>query len=1291
MRGMIKFLAVPGLLLGLGLANAQQSTPAIPLKASYEISVGGITRSLTVATDEIAVKQSDGQRTITKTASGDAAREARAQRARGGATQEVEIVLKDSNNGSKSGRPKEAARHFVTREILVKLKPGQTAKAIAQNAGVTVVREPSHAAGFVILDAATAEAALAAMEALRAMPGVESADVLVATQKGKKFTPNDPLFSEQWHHRNTSQLGGALWIDTGITTAWDSFKGSGITIAIVDDGVEHTHPDLQPNYNTAIDYDYNSGDEDPAPVSLVNDSHGTSCAGVAAARGDNGIGVSGAAPLATLAGFRLIAAANTDQQEADAFLLHNDVIQIKSNSWGIPDGNGYGGPGPLARAALENGVTAGRGGKGVVYVFAGGNGLLDLDNSNLDGYANTPFVIGVGAVNDFGFQSWYSEPGANLLICAPSGGGGQNQGIRTTDLTGNGGTNTNSSTGNLADRNYTNKFGGTSSACPLVAGIVALMLEANPNLGWRDVKEILIRTARKNHNLDADWIANGAGFTFNHKYGAGLIDAAAAVALAQQWTNLPAMTSTEVTQTGLTVAIPDNAPTGVTRTLNISTANFRVEHVSVTVKATHTAVGDLEVTLTSPSGMVSKLATLNPDDSDNLDWTFGTVRHWGENAAGNWTVNVADRAAADTGTLTSVTLKCHGTSQPGARLIGTTATLTAEGNTPANTKADPGEAVTFQLGLKNIGSSATSSNLTATLLAIGGVREPSAAQTYGALSAGGATVTRTFSFKPDGGCGTSTAVLLRLQDGSTNYGFATLTIPLGAQSVTAATGGASITIPDIGPGNPSPSNLTVSGLVGRVQKLTVQINGFNHNYVNDVGMLLRSPLPLKMCVMSGGSSGNAPYVNMIFDDNATQFMPTSGVIYGGTYRPYDRYGSGRTFTNDTTAEWAYNLGEFLGVPANGTWKLFAQDFASGDSGVIGSWQLNFTTAVCTDNIRLTQAATSGSEGAGSIAVSVTRTGGREGSATVNYATSNGTATAGSDYTSTSGTLTFGAGELVKTFSIPILNDSTIEANETIQVTLSAATGNSTLGTLASGTVTIEDNDTITPVALSPATPGVTEAATSLTFTVSRTAGGSTGTIDWSTTAGTATAADFQAASGTLSFATGDLSKTFSVQILDDAIPEEAESFTVTIQSPTGGLSLGSPTSATVTITDGDTDNDGLSDDFEAASGLNPAVNDSHLDSDGDGVSNLNEYIIGSAPNSGANPFRPSAVRNGNDVGVSFPTLTGRTYKVEASETLLPPWATVQANIPGTGATLTIPDTGGGLLTKKFYRVVVTKP
>ena len=272
-----------------------------------------------------------------------------------------------------------------------------------------------------------------------------------------------------------------------------------------------------PNFDALHSHDFNDNDADPSPASA--DVHGTSCAGVAAARWNNGLGGSGSAPEAGLAGLRLIAGPISDADEADAYAFAKQDIAIKSNSWGPYDGGfEMAGPGVLGRAALEDAVTTGRGGLGTIFLWAAGNGNGSGDDSNYDGWANSVQALSVSAVTDKGEQSYYSEPGSNILVCAPSNGG--SQGVTTTDRAGSAGYNSGGG-GDYTDANYTRTFGGTSSATPLTAGVVALILQANPAWGWRDVQEILLSSARKNDEFDPDWIRNGAGPNFNVKYGAG--------------------------------------------------------------------------------------------------------------------------------------------------------------------------------------------------------------------------------------------------------------------------------------------------------------------------------------------------------------------------------------------------------------------------------------------------------------------------------------------------------------------------------------------------------------------------------------------------------------------------------------------------------------------------------------------------------------------------------------------------------------------------------------------------
>ena len=494
-----------------------------------------------------------------------------------------------------------------------------------------------------------AASARARAAVLAASPGVAAAFPLVARQQQPRFIPNDPMFANQWHLRNTGQSGVA-GNDARVTTAWDSVRGNGVVIGIVDDGLQHTHPDLSANYSSSLSYDFNFNDPDPNPGTGGFDDHGTAVAGVAAGRGNNGVGVSGAAPSATLAGLRLIAGPSSDQQEANALSYRRQDIDIYSNSWGPADDGTLGSAGPLTLAALRDGVTQGRGGLGSIITWAGGNGLESDDNVNYDGYANSRYVIAVGALTDSGTQSWYSEPGAPLLVSAYSNGG--QSGITTTDRTGADG---------YGGTDYTNSFGGTSSATPLVSGIIALMLERNPNLTWRDVQHVLVRSARQNDPTGAGWATNGAGLKVNHRYGFGAVDATAAVNLAATWTNVGPEVSATSGLVTVNQAIPDGSLTNVNSTVNI-TQDITMEKVEVVFNATHTYRGDLRVILTSPDGTQSVLSEVHGDgDANFTGWTFSSARHWGESSQGTWTLSVADGYAQDAGTFNSWQLNVYGT------------------------------------------------------------------------------------------------------------------------------------------------------------------------------------------------------------------------------------------------------------------------------------------------------------------------------------------------------------------------------------------------------------------------------------------------------------------------------------------------------------------------------------------------------------------------------------------------------------------------------------------------------
>lgn len=506
----------------------------------------------------------------------------------------------------------------------------------AMNAALGRLRAPviavpvEGAPSYVNIEAGTIAEAAALAASLRGA-GFKDAVVDVRRPMPLRSIPTDPGLAQQWHLIN----GVTPVADVNIEGAWNlGYTGQGVTIGILEGGFETGHEDLSANYHAAASQSGGSAT-----------SHGTACAGVAGAVGNNNKGGVGAAFGAKVS--QLIF--GSESQTATAFGYKNNLNFIKSNSWGPADGGFIASISGVELDAIRASVESGRGGRGTIFTWAAGNGG-SIDRVDYDGYASSRYVVSVGAIGDEDYQAYYNELGSAHLVVAPSNG--NNLGIYTTDVTGAGGY----STGN-----YTPDFGGTSSACPLGAGVVALMLEANPNLGWRDVQHILIESARKCEPFNSQWVQNGAGYWVNYKYGFGAIDASAAVGLARTWDNVKAESAETSGLREVDAAIPDNDSTGVTKSATIA-ADFSIETVEVVLNVTHPFVGDLQITLTGPSGKSSVLATKRNDPTDNYSgFVFTSRRHFGENAKGTWTLAIADRAAQDTGVWVDWQLNVYGT------------------------------------------------------------------------------------------------------------------------------------------------------------------------------------------------------------------------------------------------------------------------------------------------------------------------------------------------------------------------------------------------------------------------------------------------------------------------------------------------------------------------------------------------------------------------------------------------------------------------------------------------------
>jgi subtilisin family serine protease len=366
-------------------------------------------------------------------------------------------------------------------------------------------------------------------ESLLSMKEVELCHPELIRKRGfRKIHP------KQWHLKLTIINGIRINASVTADLAQKLSTGKNVTIALIDDGFDIDHPEFNRPGKVVSSRDVSTSTNDPRPKDPSN-NHGTACAGVAAA---SGIKASGVAPGSFLMPVRLSSNLGS-MAEANAFKWAADHgADIISCSWGPEDGNWTDPDDPVhttqvdmpdsTRLAMDYAVSNGRNGKGCIIVFAAGNGNEDCE---FDGYASYEKVMAVAACNDTGKRSVYSDYGSNVWCSFPSSDIGYppfnhpeplTKGIYTTDRMGKAGYNRNG--------NYTEDFGGTSSACPGVAGTAALILSVNPELTWIQVREIIRDTADK---IDPE---NGRYDKKGHSifYGYGRVNAEKAVRKAME-------------------------------------------------------------------------------------------------------------------------------------------------------------------------------------------------------------------------------------------------------------------------------------------------------------------------------------------------------------------------------------------------------------------------------------------------------------------------------------------------------------------------------------------------------------------------------------------------------------------------------------------------------------------------------------------------------------------------------------------------------------------------------------
>lgn len=498
---------------------------------------------------------------------------------------------------------------------------------------------------------------------------------------------NDPDYShKQWYYNSDSNQ-----INLNLSDVWEEYSGFGVDIGILEKtGVQHNHSDLiqnrHPNYQT-MDYDFCHDDSDARPDS--DDSyHGTAVAGLALARGNNSLYIAGAAYEANLISYKFSGDTATQCTQLSPDIRFSSALNLGINDTDIIISStsllSYI-PYPKIFDSLNLNTTTGRNGDGSIIVVSAGNNKTNTDNSNYNLLANSRFTIAVGSVNGYGISAAFSEPGSNVLVSALSNTGG---GIISLDLMGNAGENNYSDpdwSGHPNDQNLT-WFGGTSASAPMVGGIVGLMLEANSNLTWRDVQEILVKTTTPIDENSSSWATNGVGRPVSHQYGFGLVDAGHAVFKALNWTGLPEESNMSAGQYGLSQTIPGNDQNWTEIIVELDQTDvqphkhaFFMESAEVHLDIEHQRRGDLEVRLISPFGTESILSELyNPPDrphlaNGSLNWTFTTVHNWGENAlfqdqeelagiVGKWIIKIRDNSSLNLadGILRGWSLHLHG-------------------------------------------------------------------------------------------------------------------------------------------------------------------------------------------------------------------------------------------------------------------------------------------------------------------------------------------------------------------------------------------------------------------------------------------------------------------------------------------------------------------------------------------------------------------------------------------------------------------------------------------------------
>jgi subtilisin-like proprotein convertase family protein len=482
-------------------------------------------------------------------------------------------------------------------------------------------------------------------------PSFDDDDLQIAPQAFTTQVDSSLVDAQYW----SLQVGG--FGSANFEAAWNYATGNGVTVGLVDEGVNYGHLDLIDNYATHIDYDPRdaAGSWDARPDD-ADKQHGTEVAGIIGGSAYNSIGTIGAAPDSTITASYLRYGSQFSMTDLESIMGEQSNYDISNNSWGFTSAFADNFDNPYfdgLSAGMLDAAQNGRGGLGTVLVMAGGNGKFLLegqnfgDDSNFHNLSNSRHVIAVGAHDATGKAAFFSSPGANILLSAPG------VGLVTTN-------------GNNAGSQSTTYVSGTSFAAPLVSSAVALMLDANPYLGYRDVQEILALSANSSIGGRANGAGNfnGGGMMFDREMGFGALDAAAAVSLARNWNARSDAANEDHIAAAFTVPISADPSVQILELdiANPGSGDFSLDFVELSLAVNDPELRDLSIQLISPDGTVTVIApNLNAAGGRTmLDFTFSSVATWGESPYGTWKLRLSHPQASEDFEILGASLDLYG-------------------------------------------------------------------------------------------------------------------------------------------------------------------------------------------------------------------------------------------------------------------------------------------------------------------------------------------------------------------------------------------------------------------------------------------------------------------------------------------------------------------------------------------------------------------------------------------------------------------------------------------------------